>query len=208
MGRAGTCCHPGGVQVQGPAVPRSLVSDTQSHDGACRKHATARLTAPRVRIHKPACHIFLNYAMHMVLQCVWSSGPAPKQYQIHMWHVHCLQVLAYVMQLVGVAVVSVPISWTGMLHYPRQTKIHYSVGLCVQALAFIQVHIVHRALIAATESLLYASAHGTTLWHGALLPLHLSWWRPCVTAVIDCLWNLALQSRSIAVKLFRLGPGA
>ena len=51
-----------------------------------------------------------------------------------------MQALAYVMQLVGVAVVSVPISWTGMLHYPRQTKIHYSVGLLVQALAFIQVH--------------------------------------------------------------------
>lgn len=50
-----------------------------------------------------------------------------------------MQALAYIMQLVGVAVVSVPISWTGMLHYPRQTQIHYSVGLLVQALAFIQV---------------------------------------------------------------------
>ena len=51
-----------------------------------------------------------------------------------------MQALAYIMQLVGVAVVSVPISYTGMLHYPRQTQIHYSVGLLVQALAFIQVH--------------------------------------------------------------------
>ena len=60
-----------------------------------------------------------------------------------------MQVLAYVMQLVGVAVVSVPISYTGMLHYPRQTQIHYSVGLLVQALAFIQVHSSQAALTCA-----------------------------------------------------------
>ena len=33
VGRSGACCHSGGVQVQGSAIPRPLVPDTQSHDG-------------------------------------------------------------------------------------------------------------------------------------------------------------------------------
>ena len=52
---------------------------------------------------------------------------------------YCMQALAYVMQLAGVALVSVPIHQTGIHNYMRQTKIHISMGLLVQCLAFLQV---------------------------------------------------------------------
>ncbi|CAL5219481.1 g1319 [Coccomyxa viridis] len=101
--------------------------------------------------HGPSLYTIWLYTIHGWLMSVAWGALAPAAilvaykfkdlpsrglwFQIH----RAMMALAYIMQLVGVAVVSVPISWTGMLHYPRQTQIHYSVGLLVQALAFIQV---------------------------------------------------------------------
>ena len=50
-----------------------------------------------------------------------------------------MQALAYIMQLPGIAVVSVPISQWGISKYPRQSTIHLINGLVLQCLAFIQV---------------------------------------------------------------------
>ena len=60
------------------------------------------------------------------------------------------------MQLAGVALVSVPIHQTGLHNYMRQTKIHISIGLLVQCLAFLQV----------AASCIVSSHAGVTLMHG------------------------------------------
>lgn len=50
-----------------------------------------------------------------------------------------VQGLAYIVQLAGAALVSVPISYEGITKYPRQTTIHIVLGILLQCLAFIQV---------------------------------------------------------------------
>ncbi|CAK0760549.1 hypothetical protein CVIRNUC_002780 [Coccomyxa viridis] len=87
-------------------------------------------------------------------------------FQLH----RAMMALAYVMQLAGVALVSVPIHQTGLHNYMRQTKIHISIGLLVQCLAFLQVAfaLIGRPHLDSSYRRSWNAAHW---WNGRLLLL-------------------------------------
>ena len=82
---------------------------------------------------------------------------------------HCVQALAYIMQLAGVALVSVPIHQTGIHNYMRQTKIHISIGLLVQCLAFLQVATSYSVNSQAYLRVRYGLCEAVLAWSSALL---------------------------------------